>query len=92
MEFSFYNSIPRPSSAMKLVIQSEKVKSNLEVNRFDLFLLNEKFYWLGETKSDRRRQERTFSISLCNEMIYNDVNNSELAFFKRSLLSQCYCS
>lgn len=67
---------------MKLVIQSEKVKSNLEVNRFDHFLLNEKLCWLGETKSDRKRQERTFSISLCNEMIYNDVNNSELAFFK----------
>ena len=67
---------------MKLVIQSEKVKSNLEVNRFEHFLLNEKLYWLGETKSDRKRQERTFNISLCNEMIYNDVNNSELAFFK----------
>lgn len=67
---------------MKLVIQSEKVKSNLEVNRFDHFLLNEKLCWLGEIKSDRKRQERTFSISLCNEMIYNDVNNSELAFFK----------
>lgn len=64
LEFSFYNSIPRPSSVMKLVIQSEKVKSNLEVNRFDHFLLNEKFYRLGETKLIERGRN-VLSASVC---------------------------
>ena len=64
LEFSFYNSIPRPSSVMKLVIQSEKVKSNLEVNRFDFFCLM-KNYTDWERLSLIERGRNVLSASVC---------------------------